>query len=487
MAGGRTRRFAAGGLVLALACIGASRIPSLASDSAAVPAAAVKPAADAPLCYAGQQCVAVDGAVGLGTANRKAIGFLHGFGAATSPARIAALRPTSWRASGGQGMQTQIHLYAGTTTEILSDYWIRATYDARRGGGRLPWEDWNAYSNFITDFVRKAKQQGWAPTYWEIQNEPDSWLGYAPPVHANIAQILQTFQVGYAAVKRADPAAKVIGPSLSGFLVSHNPARPELLDMTTFLDFSGREGLHWDAIAWHETEPDYMPVAERRPEAIPGHVAKMRQMLQARPQLGHPLIFVNEYMYPENIDVPGWRVGYMAALEQANVDIASMSCPLSTPGDKGCFEPSLDRLLENDGNTPRPGYWVVLSYANMLGQRVATWSSDPHLSAFATRISTSGGPVQVLLGRHVSCTTAVNPQCHDPLSATPPPVNLTVAVRVGGSNRSAVVTIEHFPDANRSMQTPEAPKFVTVPVVNGVARVPVNNFTDGEAYALTVA
>ena len=95
--------------------------------------------------------------------------------------------------------------------------------------------------------------------------------------------------------------------------------------------------------------------------------------------------------------------------------------------------------------------------------------------------------MQVLLGRHVSCTTAVNPQCHDPLSATPPPVNLTVAVRVGGPNRSAVVTIEHFPDANRSMQTPEAPKFVTVPVVNGVARVPVNNFTDGEAYSLTVA
>jgi hypothetical protein len=408
-------------------------------------------------------------------------------GSATSPARITALRPTSWRSSADQSTQLQMRLYAGTTTEILSDYWIRASYDAKRGGGRLPWEDWNAYSTFITNFVRTAKQQGSSPTYWEIQNEPDSWLGYAPGVHANIAEILQTFEVGYAAVKRADPAAKVIGPSISGFLVNHNPARPELLDMTTFLDFSAREHLHWDAIAWHETEPDYMPVSERRPEAIPGHVAKMRELLRARPQLGSPLIFVNEYMYPENIDVPGWRVGYMAALEQANVDVASMSCPLSSPGDKGCFEPSLDRLLENDGTTPRPGYWVVEFYANMLGQRVATWSSDPHLSAFATRLSTSGGPVQVLLGRHVSCTTAVNPQCHDPLSATPPPVNLTVAVRVGGPNRSAVVTIEHFPDANRSMQTPEAPKFVTVPVVNGVARVPVNNFTDGEAYALTLA
>lgn len=486
MAGGRFRRFAAGGLVVALGCISASRIPSLASD-AALPAATVRPAASAPLCYPGQQCVAVDGAVGLGPANRRAIGFLHGFGSATSPARITALRPTSWRSSGDQSTQVQMRVYAGTTTEILSDYWLRATWNQARGGGRLPWENWDAYSNFVTNFVRSAKQQGWAPTYWEIQNEPDSWLGYAPPVHATVADILRVFQVGYAAVKRADPAAKVIGPSLSGFLVNHNPARPELLDMTTFLDFSAREGLHWDAIAWHETEPDYIPVSERRPEAIPGHVAEMREMLRGRPQLGNPLIFVNEYMYPENIDVPGWRVGYMAALEQSNVDVASMSCPLATPTDKGCFEPSLDRLLENDGVTPRPGYWAVQAYANMVGQRVATWSSDQHLSAFATRISTAGGPVQVLLGRHVSCTTAVNPLCHDPLSATPPPVNLTVAVRVGGNNGNALVTIEHIPDADRSMQTPEALRYLTVPVVAGVARVPLNNFTDGEAYALTVS
>ena len=467
------RRFAVGGLVVALATLGAARIPSLAADT--------------PLCSPGQQCVAVDGGVGLGPANRTAIGFLHGLGTATSPARITALRPTSWRASADPSTELQMRAYAGTTTEVLSDYWIRATYDTKRGGGRVPWEDWNAYSAFITNFVKTAKQQGWAPTYWEIQNEPDSWLGYAPPVHATITEILQTFEIGYAAVKRADPTAKVIGPSLSGFLVSHMPSRPELLDMTTFLDFSVREHLHWDAIAWHETEPDYMPLAERRPEAIPGHVAKLREMLRARPQLGSPRIFVNEYMYPENIDVPGWRVGYMAALEQANVDVASMSCPLASNGDLGCFEPSLDRLLENDGTTPRPGYWVVEFYANMLGQKLATWSSDPHLSAFATRISTAGGPVQVLLGRHVSCTTAVNPQCHDPLSATPPPVNLTVAVRVRGPDRSAVVTVEHFPDANRAMQAPEAPKFVTVPVVGGVARVPVNNFTDGEAYSLTVA
>ena len=478
MVGGRVRRLAVGVSVLALGFVGAVRIPSLASD--------VRPAAATPLCYAGQQCVAVDGDVAVGPATRKATGFLHGFGSATSPARIAALRPTSWRGSGGQSQQLQTSLYANTTTEIISDYWIRATYNPQRGGGMLPWEDWNRYSNFVTNFVATAKQQGWAPTFWEVQNEPDSWLGYAPGVHANIADILRVFQVGYAAVKRADPSAKVIGPSLSGFLERHNPARPELLDMTTFLDFSAREGLHWDAIAWHETEPDYMPVAERRPEAIPGHVARLRQMLAARPQLGHPLIFVNEYMYPANIDVPGWRVGYVAALEQANVDVASMSCPLSTPGDDGCFEPSLDRLLENDGSTPRPGYWVMAFYANMLGQRLATWSSDQHLSAFATRLSAGSGPVQVLLGRHVTCTTAVNPLCHDPLSQTPPPVNLTVAVRVGGGDRSAVVAIQHIPDANRSMLLPETPKLSTVPIVGGVARVPVNNFTDGEAYAITV-
>jgi hypothetical protein len=477
------RRFALIGLVVVVACIGASRIPSLASDTS--PASTVQPAAAGPLCSPGQACVAVDGAVGLGPATRKAIGFLHGFGPSTSPARIAAVRPTSWRASGGRGQHAQISLYAGTTTEVLSDYWVGATYDPKRGGGRPPWEDWNAYSAFITNFVRMAKQQGWAPTYWEIQNEPDSWLGYGPGLRANVRDILTLFRVGYDAVKRADPTAKVIGPSLSGLLVNRNPARPELLDMTTFLDFAVQERMHFDAIAWHETEPDYMSPADRRPEAIPSHVAKVRQMLTVRPALGNPLVFINEYMYPANIDVPGWRVGYMAAMEQANVDLASMSCPLTTATDKGCFEPNLDRLLENDGSTPRPGYWVVQAYATMAGTHVATWTSDIHLSAFATRVGTSG-PVQVLLGRHQSCTTAVNPLCRDPLSATPAPVDLTVAVRVGGSDRQAVVSVSHIPDANRSMLVPEAPRFLNVPVRDGVARVPLANFADGEAYALTV-
>ena len=461
-----------------------SRVPLLAS-AVLPPANAVQPASQGPLCFPGQQCVAVDAGVAIGPATRKVVGFLHGIGPSTSPARIEALRPTSWRASGGRGQHTQISLYAGITTEVLSDYWVGFTYDPRRGGGKPPWEDWNAYSTFITNFVRTAKQQSWAPTYWEIQNEPDSWLGFPPGVKPTAAQALQVFRVGYDAIKRADPNAQIIGPSLSGFLAHPIANRPELVDMTTFLDFAVREHMHFDAIAWHETEPNYIPEGERRPESIPSHVQQLRQMLAARPALGRPLVFVNEYMYPANIDVPGWRVGYMAALEQSNVDLASMSCPLTTATDKGCYAPNLDRLLDSDGTTPRPGYWVVQTYASMTGTHVATWTSDIHLSAFATKAG-QFGPVQVLLGRHQSCTPAVNPQCHDPLSATPPPVNLTVAVRVGGLDRQAVASISRIPDVNATMQAPGTPRLVAVPVRDGVARVPVNGFADGDAYALTI-
>jgi hypothetical protein len=179
-------------------------------------------------------------------------------------------------------------------------------------------------------------------------------------------------------------------------------------------------------------------------------------------------------------------VGYIAALEAANVDQGIMSCPLPTTTSAGCFAPNLDGLLQDNGSTPLAGYWVALTYADMVGTHVATWSSDWHMSAFATRASTAAGAVQVLVGRHVSCTTAVNPQCHDPLSATPPPVDLTLAVRVGGADRAAVVTVEHIPDSGRAMQLPETPKFLSVPVRGGVARVPIANFTDGEAYAVTV-
>jgi hypothetical protein len=480
------RRLALIGIAVVLAGAGGSRIPLHASAVSPAAAAVARPAAQGPLCAPGQQCVAVDSDVAIGPATRKVAGFLHGIGPSTSPARILALRPTSWRASGGRGQHTQISLYAGITTEVLSDYWVGFTYNAQRGGGKPPWEDWNAYSTFVTNFVLAAKQQHWAPTYWEIQNEPDSWLGFPPGVKPTAAQALQVFRVGYDAVKRADPSAQVIGPSLSGFLARPIPSRPELVDMTTFLDFAVREHMHFDAIAWHETEPDYIPAGERRPESIPGHVAELRQMVAARPSLGRPLVFVNEYMYSANIDVPGWRVGYMAALEQSNVDLASMSCPLTTATDKGCYEPNLDRLLDSDGSTPRPGYWVVQSYAGMSGTHVATWTSDMHLSAFATKAS-QFGPVHVLLGRHQSCTPAVNPQCREPLSATPAPVDLTVAVRVGGLDRQAVVSVVRIADVNATMPAPEAPHFINVPVRGGVARVPVARFADGDAYALTVS
>ena len=300
-----------------------------------------------------------------------------------------------------------------------------------------------------------------------------------------VPQILQLFLNGYQAIKAGDPAAKIIAPSISGYLVAPSRARPELLDLGTFLDFAAGQHLRLDAIAWHETRSSYVPTAEHRPEAIAAHVAQVRNMIAARPALGSPQIFVNEYMHESNVDLPGWRVGYIAALEAANVDEADMTCLLPTPDGGGCNAGSLDGLLADDGSTPRAPYWVQLAYATMTGTRAATWSSVPHLSAFATRAS-AVGPVQVLLGRHQSCTPAVNPLCPDPESATPGPVNLTLVVKVPGGNRTAVAIVQRIPNQSGGVLLPPTPRTLTVAVRGGQALIPIPSFADGEAYSVTV-
>ena len=104
-------------------------------------------------------------------------GFLHGIDADTSPARIAALRPHSRRSSGGVAEHALIAPYTTNISGIVSDYWGAATFSRARGGAQPPWQNWTAYRAFVTSLVKRSKQGGWEPAYWEIQNEPDSWLG----------------------------------------------------------------------------------------------------------------------------------------------------------------------------------------------------------------------------------------------------------------------------------------------------------------------
>ncbi|HEV3354028.1 MAG TPA: hypothetical protein VG076_13960 [Acidimicrobiales bacterium] len=435
------------------------------------------------LCPPGPACVAVDATAPRGSATGAAQGFLHGIDGYTDRARIALLHPTNWRGSPGKQWHTLVDPYGVDTTEVISDDWQVGTFDKDKGGAPAPWDDWNAYRTFVKDLVTRAANEGWSPTYWEILNEPEAGFNYRSGTTATFDQILQTYLNGYQAIKEADPRAKIVGPSTM-FTVEHLSNHPQLIDMTTLLDFANAHNMHLDAISWHETGPDHLAPFDRLPDSLVNHVDRIRNELFRWPNIGKPKIFINEYGTGNALGLPGWRVGYLAGLENAGVDAGDASCwALDNNDPAGCANPTLGGLLDKDEKTPRASYWVQLAYADMRGTRVDTSSSLPSLSDFAV-IQGQGGPWQILLGRHQSCTSPTNSLCDEPASAVPAPVAVSVAIRIGGPDRALTLAVQRIPDTPGTM--PDAPPTSSQQVVvrSGVVRFATPPFADGEAYVL---
>ena len=194
---------------------------------------------------------------------------------------------------------------------------------------------------------------------------------------------------------------------------------------------------------------------------------------------------MSEYAGGRTLSVPGWRVGYLASIEAAGVESASTSCWPFAPV-INCEAGTLGGLLDSDKSTPRAAYWVHRAYADMRGTRIDTSDSVQSLSAFA--IAEPGGRAwRVLLGRHQSCTAQVNPLCQQPASATPAPTPVTVAIRVGGPDRTLTATVARIPDVDGTVPTQPPGNVQQFVVRGGVGRLVLPAFADGDAYTLRIA
>ena len=434
-----------------------------------------------PLCAGSPACVAVDATTTHGTATDGLNGFLHEIDGMTNRGRVFNLHPTNWRGSPGQYWHTLVAPYGVDTTEVLSDDWRVAAYDKSKGGATAPWDDWDAYDSFVKNIVIKAEQEGWAPTYWDLVNEPEAGLAYGGGSAPSPSDILQMYLHGYQAIKAADPDAKVVGPSTMATL-DPIPGKPTILDLTTFLDFANANKMKLDAISWHETVPDHLGPFDKLPESIANHADRLRNELFRWPNIGKPELFINEFGNPRTLGLPGWRVAYLAAGENAGIASGNSSCWGADNDDaSGCGNATLGGLLDKDKSTPRTSYWVQYAYSTMRGARLDVSSSVPFLSGFAVG---HGSTWQILLGRHQSCTKAVNALCNESVSATPAPVPVVVALKVGGPDRAITVSVERIPDAVGAMPDQPPTSSQQIVVRGGVARFVTPPFADGEAYVL---
>jgi hypothetical protein len=438
-----------------------------------------------PTCPATSLCAAI-GSPGPAPSPAKPVaqGFLGDLTpTANAVAKLLKLGVSSLRLASPHGSTSP----PAPVTVIVSDAWYQATYSPRMGGALPPWECWKCYKGFVSGLVKRVMAAHDKVSYWDIQNEPGN--GYFGP-HQEPNQSLEDQQFALAAqtIRSVDPQAKLIGPSAAGFAAYPNPSVPSEPDLYTFLEAATRAHLPLAALSFHANSPD------QQPEVLAGEVAATRALAARFLHTFDPSIFVNEYGPKTSWSVPGWEVGWLAALETTGVAQADRACWSATGSDGQKYSTcanngTLDGLLTLSGQDPTALYRVAQFYGEMTGRTselLPAATSTPTLSVLATATDAGGGgpEVMAMVGRHDTCTAAANPDCDQPASLTPPARPLVLTMAVSGQEHVAQVRLAFVPDQPGAVSL--AWQQADLPVTAGRITIPIPSLSDGEALLVTV-
>jgi hypothetical protein len=468
-------------------------------------------------CAAGA-CVTMDALKAIGPANHAASGLLGGlYPTDHDEVDARALGTTIFRDTPGQlagntydwtsyGVATA----AGAQTIVDLDGLWKIDNDTDNNVPPTPWSNWFIYSLWVTSTVKSLLASGKPISYWEVYSEPGGGTGYygaAGYATETPALLLQQFLVTYRAIKAVDPAAKIVGPGLEHW--SDYPGQygseERTFDMVTFLNYAVANHMKLAAISWHEIDDNLGPAPEENtllPAMLQDHVADARALIAARPALGNPQIFIDEYGMPEVQKIPGWDVAYLAALTNAGVNQAERAC-----WDGDCADPDLDGLLYWNGDSELPAYYDRLIYASMSGNMVSTTSSSDTVTALAS-FNSSTNTLVGLIGRGVGCTQNVGLCPSGWADSTPAsPTSVVLTITVPWTSGTAHLALTHIsggapefppsPLANFSLLSSLLPGAVPKPVDSianitpagpgqGTFTMTFPSFADGDAYGLSI-
>lgn len=136
------------------------------------------------------------------------------------------------------------------------------------------YEQWE---RLIYEMVRHYRQRGSNIQYWEVANEPDIGENGGCPYLFTAENYPPYYQHTVAAIRRADPAAKVGGPALAN---SQSPILPALLD------FADKVKVPLDFVSWHIYSSD--------PQRVRATIDSVHELLKEHPSL-HPETILNEW------------------------------------------------------------------------------------------------------------------------------------------------------------------------------------------------
>jgi 6-phosphogluconolactonase (cycloisomerase 2 family) len=299
-------------------------------------------------------------------ATHSLVGFLHGISEAQPDDRmVVPLHPTLWRGSLVSAPYDRAAGFGAQYMLVVSDLW--GYPGAGWYGRRAPWEDWDAWSDFVRDLARRNRGRN---IVWDVWNEPDTpyfWTGTEAQYH-------ELYRRAYVAIRQELGAtARIAGPSVGTFRWDW---------LARLLEFCRSADCGVDALSWHEL-PGGRGVA-----SIASHLRRARAGLLKNPAylpLGVRELYVGEYVGEGDALWAGELLGYLSQLEQGGANEAAHACWHDPSGEDTCTAHTLDGVLDGATMRPRAPWWALRWYARGAASRVRSTSADPALAVLAAR------------------------------------------------------------------------------------------------------
>jgi hypothetical protein len=440
-------------------------------------------------CQGAAACVTLDATTPLGPENHAGAGFNALPSGYTNSSLLSSLGTQMYKGipsvqSNGlfDWSEWDAAVAAGSrTTLILSDLWAVHYAGQERP---TPWSNWNTYNNWVKTTVGQIVASGRRVDFWDIYNEPGWTNEYSSSDYQSMTpdDLLQQFLNAYQDIRSVDPAAAIVGPSIGDMVFSPVPANDPVThepDMTTFLNFAAAHNLQLAAVAWHQNG--------FTPQQIAAAAATTWSMIHARPQLGHPIMFLDEYGAPWDQPIPGWDVGFLAAIEASGISYSVRSCW------DGCHLATLNGLLINGGQATTAEYFNRVTYARMSGSRLNATSSDPAIVALGS-ISSSSQQVVAMIGRMAGCAAPSWCQRYGnrlgPAGIQPAMVGVKVVLPWSTAGTKVSLTLDPFvPGASVGAPQTVSPQNISLSP-DGAGRelltFDIPSFADGSAYNVVV-
>ncbi len=261
--------------------------------------------------------------------------------------------------------------------------------------------DYAAWEDLIAAMVKHYKERSSRSFYWEIANEPDIGESGGCPYLFTPAGYVRYYTHTVAAIKRADPNAKVGGPAL---------ANPESPILPALLEAAQDSGLSLDFISWHIYNND--------PLAIRATIERKKQLLQKFPKL-HPETILDEWNMSLGRPVtdPRFQPVFLAEtiwqMKDAGLDYSCyyhirdyhvqpeiFNAFFSQQGAAAMaqwwnLKPQYDGLFDYQNHT-RPAYFAFTLLAHLTGNRLSLESSNKAVHGFASHDDYYGNSYIVL-------------------------------------------------------------------------------------------